>query len=280
MHDKHEGDFADENDTFVTSKFKFDKDLNQLELKAFLDEKVDEFNNPDFIDSDPISIPHRFTAKEDIEISGFLAATIAWGNRKSIIKNANRMVELMGSSPYDFVMKHNDKQLDSLKGFVHRTFNGTDFVGFIKGLNHLYTFHNGLEGVFTKYQEPGTLQPAIAKLKELFFEAEHLPRTQKHISNPLKGSSAKRINMYLRWLVRRDNTGVDFGLWNSIPSSALSCPLDVHSGNVARKLGLLKRKQNDAKAVVELDDSLRKMDPLDPVKYDFALFGLGVFEKF
>lgn len=254
--------------------------MDQPQLKEFLDEKVDEFNNPSFINSDPISIPHRFSIKEDIEISGFLAATIAWGNRKSIIKNANRMVELMGSSPYDFIMNHEEQHLKPLSGFVHRTFNGTDFVGFVNGLKHLYTFHDGLEGVFTKYQEPGTLQPAISKLKELFFEADHLPRTHKHISNPLKGSSAKRINMYLRWLVRNDCAGVDFGLWRSIPSSSLSCPLDVHSGNVARKLGLLQRKQNDAKAVVELDNSLRRMDPVDPVKYDFALFGLGVFEKF
>ncbi len=255
-------------------------DCNFENLKEFLDAKVKQYNTPNFIESDPISIPHRFTLKQDIEISGFLVATIAWGNRKSIIKNANHMVELMGSSPYDFVMEHTEQQLEPLQGFVHRTFNGTDFMGFIRGLKHLYSVHNGLEGVFTRYQEPETLQPAIAKLKELFFEAEHLPRTQKHISNPLKGSSAKRINMYLRWLTREDNAGVDFGLWHAVPASALSCPLDVHSGNVARKLGLLKRKQNDAKAVVELDNSLRAMDPSDPVKYDFALFGLGVFEKF
>ena len=254
--------------------------LNKQELKEFLDKKVEEFNNPNFIESDPISIPHRFSLKEDIEISGFLAATIAWGNRKSIIKNASRMMELMGNSPYDFVIAHSEQQLGPLEDFVHRTFNGKDFIGFIKGLKHLYTVHGGLEGVFTRCQEPGTLQPAITKLKELFFEAEHLPRTQKHISNPQKGSSAKRINMFLRWLIRKDNAGVDFGLWNSIPSGSLSCPLDVHSGNVARKLGLLQRKQNDAKAVVELDTALREMDPVDPVKYDFALFGLGVFEKF
>lgn len=254
--------------------------MNSAELKDFLDQKVEEFNNPTFIESDPISIPHQFRRKEDIEISGFLTATIAWGNRKSIIKNANRMMDLMGQSPYDFVMEHKEDQLIPLEDFVHRTFNGKDFIGFVHGLKHLYTYHSGLEGVFTEYQEPGTLQPAIAKLKEVFFEAEHLPRTQKHVSNPLKGSSAKRINMYLRWLIRKDTAGVDFGLWNSIPASSLSCPLDVHSGNVARKLGLLKRKQNDAKAVAELDTSLRKLDPNDPVKYDFALFGLGVFEKF
>jgi uncharacterized protein (TIGR02757 family) len=254
--------------------------ISQGKLKQFLDLKVYEYNRPSFIESDPISIPHKFTLKEDIEISGFLAATIAWGNRKSIIKNANRMVELMGNSPYDFVMHHTESQLEPLLDFVHRTFNGNDFIGFVIGLKHIYTSHNGLEGIFTKHQEQGTLQPAITKLKELFFEVEHLPRTQKHISNPLKGSSAKRINMFLRWLIRKDDAGVDFGLWNSIPASALSCPLDVHSGNVARKLGLLNRKQNDAKAVIELDKALRQLDPDDPVKYDFALFGLGVFEKF
>lgn len=254
--------------------------LNEEELKDFLDKKVDEFNNPSFIESDPIIIPHRFTLKEDIEISGFLTATIAWGNRKSIIKNANRMVELMGDSPYDFVLNHKEHHLEPLQHFVHRTFNGSDFLGFISGLKHIYTEHGGLEKVFTDLQEPNTLQPTIAKFKELFFQAPHIKRTQKHISNPLKGSSAKRINMYLRWLVRRDDSGVDFGLWKRIPTSSLSCPLDIHSGNVARKLGLLTRKQNDAKAVVELDNSLRLMDPIDPVKYDFALFGLGVFEKF
>lgn len=253
---------------------------DQKELKEFLDSKVYEYNTPSFIETDPILIPHRFSLKEDIEISGFLTATIAWGNRKTIIKNANRMVYLMGNSPYDFVMHHTDKQLEPLQDFVHRTFNGKDFIGFINGLKHIYLNHGGLEQVFTSYQEQGTLQPTITKFKELFFEAPLLARTQKHISNPLKGSSAKRINMYLRWLIREDNAGVDFGLWKSISSSSLSCPLDVHSGNVARKLGILMRKQNDTKAVAELDQSLRKMDPDDPVKYDFALFGLGVFEKF
>ena len=250
------------------------------ELKDFLDEKVVQYNNRSFIESDPISIPHLFTLKEDIEISGFLAATIAWGNRKSIIKNANRMVEMMGNSPYDFVMSHTQQQLEPLETFVHRTFNGKDFLGFINGLKHIYKNHNGLEGIFSDYQEVGSLQPAIAHFKEAFFEADHLDRTEKHISNPLKGSSAKRINMFLRWVVRKDDLGVDFGIWPSIPPASLSCPLDVHSGNVARKLGLLNRKQNDAKAVAELDFALRQLDPVDPVKYDFALFGLGVFENF
>lgn len=250
------------------------------EFREFLEEKVDQYNRPDFIESDPIRIPHRYSLKQDIEIAGFLAATIAWGNRKSIIKNADRMMNLMGNSPYDFVMSHNREQLEPLNTFVHRTFNGKDFKGFIAGLQHIYRNHGGLEKVFSDHASQSSLQPAISEFKKRFFEAEHLPRTEKHVSDPLKGSSAKRINMYLRWMVRKDNAGVDFGIWNSISSEKLSCPLDVHSGNVARKLGLLKRKQNDAKAVKELDQSLRDLDPRDPVKYDFALFGLGVFENF
>ncbi|MDT0676835.1 TIGR02757 family protein [Autumnicola musiva] len=255
-------------------------DYTRKELKEFLDKKVEQYNTSRFIEPDPVAIPHGYSLKEDIEIAGFLAATIAWGNRKSIIKNANRMMELMGNSPYDFVVNHNKEQLEPLKKFVHRTFNGNDFIGFINGLNHIYTSYGGFEEIFAEYQEPGTLQPAITRFKKLFFEAEHLSRTEKHVSNPLKGSSAKRINMFLRWMVRNDNAGVDFGIWKSVSPENLSCPLDVHSGNVARKLNLLIRKQNDAKAVKELDDSLRQLDPEDPVKYDFALFGLGVFENF
>lgn len=250
------------------------------ELRAFLDEKVDLYNRPDFIESDPIQIPHQFTSKEDIEISGFLASVIAWGNRKMIIKNAQKMMEFMGNTPYDFVMSHTENDLEILESFVHRTFNGQDFIGFIKGLQHIYTNYNGLEAVFTKHTENNSTQNAIVAFKTIFFEASHLQRTEKHLPNPSIGSAAKRINMFLRWMVRNDNRNVDFGLWKSIPTSALSCPLDVHSGNVARKLGLLTRKQNDAKALTELDTNLRQLDPNDPVKYDFALFGLGVFEGF
>jgi uncharacterized protein (TIGR02757 family) len=254
--------------------------MDAAELKAFLDEKVLLYNKPDFIDSDPIQIPHSFTLKEDIEIAGFLAATIAWGNRKMIISNARRMMELMGNSPYDFVMGHSSRNLEVLHGFVHRTFNGADFCTFITALRNIYTTHGGLEAVFKKNIADNSLQKSISEFKKTFFEVEHQSRTQKHISDPLAGSAAKRINMYLRWMVRQDKTGVDFGIWKSIPASALSCPLDVHSGNVARKLGILLRKQNDAKALSELDTQLRLMDATDPVKYDFALFGLGVFEKF
>ena len=254
--------------------------MNKKELKEFLNEKVLEYNNPKFIESDPIQIPHLFSLKEDIEIAGFLAATIAWGNRKMIIKNAHKMMEIMGNSPYDFVMNHKEHHLNNFDGFVHRTFNSIDLTHFIKALHHIYTKHNGLENIFTQNTSKDSIQPAIHQLKKVFFEINHPLRTTKHISDPLKGSAAKRINMYLRWMIRNDNYGVDFGLWKSISPSILSCPLDVHSGNVARKLGLLDRKQNDAKALAELDTSLRKMDENDPVKYDFALFGLGVFEKF
>ncbi len=254
--------------------------MNTSELKEFLDEKVELYNNPDFIESDPIQIPHRFSIKEDIEIAGFLSATIAWGNRKMIINNAKKMMELMGNTPYDFVMTHQEHQLENLENFVHRTFNGHDFIGFIKGLQHIYTQHNGLEAVFSKHLENNSTQKSISEFKKYFFEIDHLPRTQKHLSDPLNNSAAKRINMYLRWMARKDNKGVDLGIWKSISPAALSCPLDVHSGNVARKLGVLSRKQNDAKALFELDQNLRKMDPKDPVKYDFALFGLGVFEGF
>lgn len=254
--------------------------MTAAELKEFLDFKVDQYNTPDFISSDPVQIPHLFIQKEDIEVSGFLTATIAWGNRKSILKNANALMELMGNTPYDFVMEHREEDLQLLENFVHRTFNSKDLVYFIKALQNIYTHHGGLEMIFTKHSNERGLQTAIHEFKKIFFELPHQVRTQKHVSDPLKNSAAKRINMFLRWMVRKDAGKVDFGIWNNIAPSQLSCPLDVHSGNVARKLGLLKRKQNDAKALEELDTALRKLDPEDPVKYDFALFGLGVFEKY
>ena len=250
------------------------------EIKQFLDEKVIQYNTAEFIASDPISIPHQFTLKQDIEIAGFLAATIAWGNRKMIIKNANKMVELMGESPYDFVMSHDDQQLDKLTGFVHRTFNDIDFKYFIKSLQNIYLNHQGMENVFKLHKTKDSVLPAITEFKKLFFSIDHPDRTTKHVSDPAKGSSSKRINMMLRWFCRKDNCGVDFGIWDTISPSILSCPLDVHSGNVARKFGLIQRKQNDLKALTELDANLRNLDAKDPVKYDFALFGLGVFENF
>lgn len=254
--------------------------LNKEELKEFLEEKVTYYNTVAFVDSDPIQVPHYFDSKENIEIAAFLTACISWGNRKSIINNAFNIIYRMEFSPYEFVMSHSQEDLKALNGFVHRTFNEDDLKQFVISLKHLYSNHNGLEGIFNTYAEPDSLQFAIHKLKHHFFEIPHLRRSLKHISDPLKNSAAKRINMFLRWMVRSDAAAVDFGLWKSISPAQLSCPLDVHTGNVARKLGLLKRNQNDAKAVKELDAALRELDPADPVKYDFALFGLGVFEDF
>lgn len=254
--------------------------MTKAELKEFLDAKVLEYNHPKFLDDDPLQVPHRFTQKEDIEISSFLTATIAWGNRKSIINNATKLMGLMGNTPYDFVMNHTREDLEYLSPFVHRTFNGIDLAYFVSSLQNIYQNHGGLEAVFTERQTKNSMQPAISQFKEVFFELPHQSRTQKHVSDPNRGSAAKRINMFLRWMVRDNATGVDFGLWEDIAPAKLSCPLDVHSGNVARKLKLLKRKQNDAKALQELDKNLRELDASDPVKYDFALFGLGVFEKF
>jgi len=254
--------------------------MKKAELKEFLDEKVILYNNPKFIDSDPIQIPHLFSKKEDIEISGFLTAIISWGNRTMIIRNAHKMMELLDNSPHDFILNHQEKDLKCLEGFVHRTFNYIDFQQFIKSLKHIYLQHGGLEAILSIKDQTKTYQTAINNFKSVFFEVEHQQRTQKHISDPLKNSAAKRINMFLRWMVRNDKSGVDFGVWKTHNPSFLSCPLDVHSGNVARKLKLLLRKQNDWKAVAELDNNLRSLDASDPVKYDFALFGLGVFEKF
>lgn len=247
------------------------------ELKEFLDEKTSLYNRPEFIESDPIRIPHRYQLKEDIEISAFLTATIAWGNRKMIIRNAELMMDLMGNSPYDFIMESREDEIDH---FVHRTFNADDLRFFVKGLRNLYECHGGLEAVFKKHSTRNSLQPAIHHFKQVFFEIPHPERTTKHVSDPNRGSAAKRINMFLRWMVRSDSCGVDMGIWKDLSPSQLSCPLDIHSGRVARKLGLLKRKSNDSRALNELDHNLRLLDPNDPVKYDYALFGLGVFEKF
>ena len=251
--------------------------MKRKELKEFLDQKVELYNRSDFIETDPIRVPHRYSLKEDIEISGFLTATISWGNRKMIIRNAERLMEMMGNSPYDFVMESRAEHLDE---FVHRTFNLEDLQFFLKSLRNLYESHGGLEGVFQTHATKDSLQPAIHEFKKVFFEIEHPMRTTKHVSDPMKGSAAKRINMFLRWMIRKDPYGVDLGVWKSLSPSLLSCPLDVHTGRVARKLNLMKRKTNDARALQELDKSLRALDPDDPVRYDFALFGLGVFEGF
>lgn len=255
--------------------------LSPTELKEFLNEKYDLYNRPEFITNDPISIPHNFTQKEDIEISGFLTATISWGNRKSIIKNANTLVTLMDNAPFDFIKNFEEQDLKPFQDFVHRTFNGEDCIYFLKSLKNIYQNHEGLEAVFNQtINEGGDIINSIIYLNKIFFELKHPQRTRKHIANPQKKSSAKRINMFLRWMARKDDRGVDFGIWETIKPSELLCPLDVHSGTVARKLGLLTRKSNDIQAVIELTENLKKIDPSDPIRYDFALFGLGIFEKF
>lgn len=246
------------------------------EIKILLDKKYLQYNRSDFIKDDPIQIPHQFSKKEDVEISGFLTATIAWGQRKTIINNANKLMCFMDNAPYDFVMNHEPVDLKRFEGFVHRTFNEIDVQYFMTSLQNIYSHHNGLENVFATY--PKDVKKALEHFYNLFFELPHLKRTEKHVSNPMKGSAAKRLNMFLRWMVRKDKFGVDFGIWNSIDPSMLFLPLDVHTGNASRKLGLTYRKQNNWLTVNEITTNLRQFCPEDPVKYDFSLFGIGVNE--
>ena len=253
-------------------------------LYEFLEEKYHFYNRPAFIETDPISIPRLFIQREDIEIIGFIVATISWGNRRSIISNSHKLVNYMGQSPFDFVMSYDKMAAQKLKAkkFVHRTFNAEDLHYFITSIQHIYKTQGGLELAFFSHlhKKDINLKQAISGFGAEFCSLKTPGRTAKHIAKPQENSAAKRINMYLRWMVRQDNAGVDFGLWKKIKPSLLSIPLDVHSGRVARKLGLLHRSQNDWKAVEELDAALRSFDAKDPVKYDFALFGLGVFENF
>ena len=233
---------------------------------------------PDFIEHDPIQIPHLFSKKEDIEIAGFLTSIIAWGLRETIIKNATQLMHWMDDAPHDFIVNHEPVDLKKFQSFVHRTFNSDDLLYFIYRLGILYKQEGGLEKVFSQHlnNTKGDMKYTISAFKVSFFDKDHLNRSQKHLPNPLSGSAAKRFNMFLRWMVRSDNKKVDFGVWKSIKPHQLYLPLDVHTGNVARKLGLLNRKQNDWKALEEVMVQLRKLDSSDPVKYDFALFGMGV----
>jgi len=254
--------------------------MTLLELKEFLDEKAEFYQQKEFIQTDPIIIPHEYDNKLDIEISGFLISIISWGNRKSIINSGHKIITFLESSPYDFIINHSDQDLKRIKGNIHRTFNSEDLIYFIKSLKNIYINYNGLEDIMSNNNNGDNLQERISNFKKIFFELNHPKRTKKHLPDPLNGSAAKRFNMFLRWMVRSNNKGIDFGIWKSISPSQLSCPLDIHTGNTARKLGLLKRNQNDSLAVNELDLKLREMDKKDPVKYDFALFGLSVNEKF
>jgi uncharacterized protein (TIGR02757 family) len=253
-----------------------DLNLSNNEVGEILEFNYLKYNNPKFIETDPIQIPHLFSKKEDIEISAFITAILAWGQRPTIIKNCKDLMNSMDNAPADFIKNHNPTERLQFSNFVHRTFNGEDCMYFIKALQELYLKHKGLEGSFSShFKETSNLEKTIHEWRKTFLSFESPGRTGKHIADPSRNSTAKRILMYLRWMVRKDKKGVDFGIWKQIPASALYAPIDLHSARVARKLGLLTRKQDDWKAVIELTDNLRKFDPQDPVKYDFALFGLG-----
>lgn len=253
-----------------------------MDLKSFLDEAALRYNTPDFISSDPISVPHRFSRLQDREIMGFWAATLAWGQRKTIIQSATRLVELMDNAPYDFMVNHEETDRARFEDFKHRTFQATDSLWFLEYLQQFYRQNASLETAFARHLNATdeTVENALRGFHDDFFAHPDAPeRTRKHVATPARGSTCKRLNMFLRWMVRYDDAGVDFGLWREISPAQLLIPLDVHVDRVARRLGLLKRPQTDWQAVLELTSSLRAMDGTDPVKYDFALFGLGVLEK-
>ena len=269
---------------------------DNTQLADFLNEKVKQYNQVAFIKDDPICIPHLFTKKADIEIAGFFASIFAWGNRTTIINKSTELMDLMDYAPHQFCLYHSKKGLKKLVGFKHRTFNTTDLLYFVSFLKFHYTHHKSLEDAFVlDYPSQSAEQNHLAPKKMIggnagrqlmnfhnyFFSQEDFPsRTKKHIATPVNGSTCKRLNMYLRWMVRKDQQGVDFGIWKKIKPSELICPIDVHVARVAKRFGLLHRKQIDWQAAVELTTYLRTLDPLDPVKYDFALFGLGVMEKY
>jgi uncharacterized protein (TIGR02757 family) len=249
--------------------------MSPEELKEYLDFKVEQYNTALFIETDPIQIPHRFEKKEDIEIVAFIVSTIAWGKRQMIIKSSENLLKIIGNNPYEFIMNYDG---DSSFEFVHRTFNKVDLDFFFRSLKNIYTNHGGLENIFTPHSEYPGAQGRIINFRNIFLSTPHDKRSEKHISNPAKNSAAKRINMFLRWMVRDNRSNVDFGIWKTIPKSELCIPLDVHTARVSKELGILKRKQNDWKALDEIMQTLRAFDPEDPAKYDFALFGIGAFE--
>lgn len=248
-------------------------------ILELLNKKVTEYNTYKFIETDPISIPRQFSSKRDIEISAYLTSIISWGRRPAILKSANRLMEIMGHEPHNFIMNAGKADLKKLEGFVYRTFNSDDLLFAVEAMKNLYSEYASMEELANEsFSKRNEIKDVIIGIRKELLKTEHLRRSEKHFANPESGSAAKRTNMFLRWMVRQDKKGVDFGIWQNIPSSALMMPLDVHSGNTARSLGLLKRKQNDWKSVEELTQNLRHFDPSDPVKYDFALFGIGVFE--
>lgn len=250
------------------------------DLKILLDEKYTLYNSPDFIQDDPISIPHQFSNSLDIEVSGLFAAIFAWGLRKTIISKTKELLSYMDNDPHRFIVQHQESDLKRLVNFKHRTFNATDTLYFIHFLKEYYKNHTSLEEIFRPVPETDSIETGLIRFHDFFFQSPFAPnRTRKHIPTPLRGSTCKRLNMYLRWMVRKDDKGVDFGIWKNISPSSLVCPVDLHVDRVARQLGLVSRKQTDWKTAIELTQNLRLLDPFDPVKYDFALFGMGVLEK-
>lgn len=247
------------------------------ELRELLERLHDKYNRPEFIEGDPISVPHAFSSRDDREIAGFFAATIAWGNRRGIVKNGLRMMRYLDNAPADFVRNASERELETLSTYVHRTFNGRDLRDFVLALRRLCVHYGGIGEFFERrYGATNDLPAVFAEFRETFFCARHHPHCEKHLSSIARGAACKRLCMYLRWMVRRDDRGVDFGLWTRIPMSALYLPLDLHAGNMGRALGLLERRQNDWKAVVQLTEALRAYDPADPVRFDFSLFGAGM----
>ncbi len=251
--------------------------MSREELRDLLDTLHDRYNCESFIEADPISVPHSFTETLDREIAGFLAATIAWGNRQQIVRSAHRMMRYMDNAPADFVLNASEGDMESLRSYVHRTFNGVDFQDFVRSLRHIINNWGSIGGYFEeRYIEHGDLRPVLADFRRDFFAVEHNSHSEKHLSSIARGAACKRLCMYLRWFVRRDERGVDFGLWHRIPMSALYMPLDLHTGRMGRALGLLSRRQDDWKAVEELTAALREFSADDPVRYDYALFGVGI----
>lgn len=252
--------------------------MNHASLKEFLDEKVDLYNHQGFILNDPIQIPHEYKKLQDIEIAAFFAATLAWGQRKTIINKCQELMQLMDNAPHEFVLGHKAKDLKRIASFKHRTFNATDLLYFVSFFKQFYTNHFSLEEAFVAdFIQPTSMETRLVHFQHLFFESEHAPsRTKKHVATPERKSACKRMNMFLRWMVRSDNCGVDFGVWKKISPAQLICPIDLHVDRVARKLKLIKRKPVDWQTAIELTTTLKKLDTIDPVKYDFALFGLGI----
>ena len=256
-------------------------DMSHEQLRELLEELHNKFNCEEFIEADPISVPHSFTLTHDREIAGLLASTIAWGNRKAIVKSAHRMMRYMDNAPYDFVVNASEHELEQLSTYVHRTFNGEDFKDFVRGMRHVITRWGSIGGFFEeRYEATGDLRIVLSEFRKEFHSVEHNAHSEKHMSSIDKGAACKRLCMYLRWMVREDDRGVDFGLWRKIPMSALYMPLDIHTGRMGRSLGLLNRKQDDWKAVEELTATLRNFDENDPVRYDYSLFGVGISRMF